>query len=1263
MTSIARVNADDLVEWARRRDAQDGLPHLIRQLVQATTNTATRLEFRSGAGVHLSGWDGITVLDEDHPYAPRGPAGWEMGVQAGPRQKADRDYAARLEDSGDLAPAASAFVFVTLRRWRDRDRWVREKSTERRFREVRALDADDLHAWLDTAPGVHLLLSERLGKPVEDAEPLAEAWRRWSTATQYPVLPSLVLAGREDQVEQLRERLTSSPTVTTIQADSPDEALAFIASTLYDLADDRRDAILTRSVVARSAQATTILRHSASPLLLVAPGIAPGEAAAAVQAGHQVLVPVGPEQPRRADMIVLGRLRREPAKAALVSMGVPESDADEYATLARRSLGALRRLLAAGPIDVPAWALPQHVPGLVAALLAGSWTDALDGDQDALSALADGPYEDFERLLHALAAQSDPPVRRTGNHWLLVSREDAWSLLSQYVTDADLRRFDVVASTVLGAPDPALELAPEERWLAQLHGRARPHSGELREGIAETLAQLAGQGDRLRLVSSLRGQEIANGIVHRLLTRANEETNGHLWMSTADVLPLLAEAAPEAFLRAVDAGTSGDHPLLATLYQDAEQRGFPFGSSAHTGLLWALETLAWSSAYLGRAALFLARLARLDPGGKLANRPSASLREIFLPWHPQTAAPVEDRLGVLDALRRAEPAIAWNLMIALLPQTSDIGHNNSSPRWRDWKPPESRTVNVAEWTEFTDQLMTRLIDDAHGDAERWGELIREADTVPRSTWSRLADALERLDPEGFSDVEREAMRRGIRHVVALHRTASQEAQWALPEGELRRLDDVYGRLVPEDVIVAHRWLFDHDPQLPRGEDRDWKRHRERIDERRSDAVREILAAAGIDSLTELASTVQDPIGLGWATGMAEGSEQFASFLDLLVSEQPGVAQFATGYAAALINRLEEPWMREVYAAGSTTWSPAQRGAFLATAKPGEDIWAIAEADDATAHEYWTRVNEYRVDEHDFLRAAGSLLQHGRPVAAAELLAHRPAAVAAPEAADLALDALEQAALVPVADSNDRAMRPYYVSKILGRLDEIDGVDPNRIARIEWLYLPLLDRSDRRPRLLQATLASDPAFFVEVLSWIYRAKDEEPSESPREEDAHRARLAWELLHGWHIPPGADDDGAITDPAALTEWISHVRALAAERERLEVADSQIGQVLAYAAPDADGAWPPRAVRDIIEALASEALERGIQTATFNRRGVTTRSLTAGGTQERELARQYRNHAEGVMQWPRTAATLLAIAESFEEMADREDREAEHTEDTWR
>jgi hypothetical protein len=115
----------------------------------------------------------------------------------------------------------------------------------------------------------------------------------------------------------------------------------------------------------------------------------------------------------------------------------------------------------------------------------------------------------------------------------------------------------------------------------------------------------------------------------------------------------------------VEQGLAGEPSVLISLFTDAEH--YFMESSPHTGLLWGLEVLAWSPEYLGRAALLLAKLARLDPGGKLANRPKESLQKIFLCWHPGTAATLEQRLRVLDTLRKRESQVAWSLLMNLLP--------------------------------------------------------------------------------------------------------------------------------------------------------------------------------------------------------------------------------------------------------------------------------------------------------------------------------------------------------------------------------------------------------------------------------------------------------------------------------------------------------------------------------------------------------------------------------------------------------------------
>src|SRR6266478_534060 len=96
-----------------------------------------------------------------------------------------------------------------------------------------------------------------------------------------------------------------------------------------------------------------------------------------------------------------------------------------------------------------------------------------------------------------------------------------------------------------------------------------------------------------------------------------------------------------------------------------KRRHFFLSSSMHTHLLRALEILAWDPTYLSSATLLLGRLAGLDPGGRLQNRPINSLRGIFLFWHPYTSATLVQRRQALDLLVAREADVVWDLLSKL----------------------------------------------------------------------------------------------------------------------------------------------------------------------------------------------------------------------------------------------------------------------------------------------------------------------------------------------------------------------------------------------------------------------------------------------------------------------------------------------------------------------------------------------------------------------------------------------------------------------
>ena len=258
-----------------------------------------------------------------------------------------------------------------------------------------------------------------------------------------------------------------------------------------------------------------------------------------------------------------------------------------------------------------------------------------DADRAAVTELTGGDYDTLRETLAELARASDPFITQIGPAWMLVSAQDAWIQLREAVRGDDLDRLEPVVRRVLLERDPALDLAPDDRWYAATVGKSPAHSGDLRRGLAVTLALLGIHGDVIDTGHGTSGTQWTARIVRELLREANADTTGDTWNSLASVLPQLAEAAPDAFLDGVRDATAGPAPVIAAMFTDSGPARATAEPSRHHHLLWALERLAWSPEHFGRVTGLLARLAEIDPGGRMRNRPFNSLVTIFCLQHPE----------------------------------------------------------------------------------------------------------------------------------------------------------------------------------------------------------------------------------------------------------------------------------------------------------------------------------------------------------------------------------------------------------------------------------------------------------------------------------------------------------------------------------------------------------------------------------------------------------------------------------------------------
>jgi hypothetical protein len=1257
MARLGFADRDDLVQWGTSQGAPADLPDLVRQLILETTPGVALLGFATGVGVYGSGWDGVVKATEPGLNVPSGLSLWELSTRSDVNKKADDDFNKRTKTPDGTPTTEASYIAVSTRTWKEREAWARDKGALGRWRHVEALGVDNLDTWLQHAPVTHAWLSEKLGLQPHGLVTTQAWWKAFSHAT-LPALPAKVLlAGRDDVAKAIREEFAKPGQLITVAGASREDVLAFLAALAVTAEEEDGGALLARAAYVDRVEAFRRWHEFKRPLLL-----APltDEVAAEMSSGtqHHLVVPVVGSH---ADY-ELPPIDAQLAAAALTESGLAEDRAEDVGQLARLSLLAGRRRIADKPeLHRPAWARPPVARLARRMILFGRYSENVDADLSLVSERFGVAYDTAAEELAGLSVGPDPLLVRLGGSIGVVSHIDSWLLVADQLRKDDFEQFHAAAVSVLTESDPRHELPPEEQWRAGALGKTRAFSSDLRRGLATTLALMGAYGDQQVVGARLSPRDWAGWIVRLVLEAANGDDSARVWASLNDVTPLLAEAAPDEFLAAVRIGLAGDDPLLAKLFTDDKNRSALFGGNSHSGLLWALETVSWSPDHFGAVVNLVARWAELDPGGSYANRPTATLTDFFRAWYPQTSVSAERRLAVLDRLRERHPDVAWSLLLSLQPALHSHAMNIAAPRFRDWK--QRSEPNNVEVVGFYEAVSARAIEDSGRDPARLCVLVDHIPTLLPEGRSALLDKLAALREELSSDA-RAALWTVMRDEVAKNREF-KTAVWALPEPDLARLAALADDYEPEAATTRLHWLFDdHLPSLPgvhRGDD--FGQYTSAIQQARTEAAGEIAAENDWEAILAFARSVKGIWFFGPALAEVGVHQYEPQLMALLDSDDFTDFNLAATYFNRRFHDEGWPWLNALLSDQALT--PRQRARLLLATDDFPAAWEHL-ADETVALEFW---REFRINGlgPDFphvptvVAELYSIERYGPGLDMLNLYMRDDSDGAWAELVATGLEAL----LTRDSSAELQSLSQYGLRNLFSYLERGD-FDEERLARLEWAYLPAFEY-EPAPPTLSRYLATNPSFFVDVVSRVFRPGDEDDEETdeedPTAEDAEEAdeqqvevaRNAYRLLSEWRTLPGRDGDTVDSD--VLRDWVNEARTGLNVAKRLKVGDNFIGKLLASSPPDPDGAWPGVAVRDLLESIDSEQIERGMATEIFNSVGVTSRGVLEGGDQERDKSANYREHAERfVDQWPKTAALLRDAAETFERLARDRDDDAE-------
>ena len=885
------------------------------------------------------------------------------------------------------------------------------------------------------------------------------------------------------------------------------------------------------------------------------------------------------------------------------------------------------------------WNQHQYATDLALVNLVGAWDENyIETDLKVLEKILGKDYKTWIHEAREILQLPGNPFSLNNRQWIINEQKKIWGSLCTRIFDQNLNDFHDIAVKVLTEINPSLELPANDRYMAILHGKKFSYSQTMRKSLAESLALLGNNSSMFINCSLGKVESTVAQIAREIFSKATWK----IWGSLDTLLPDIAEANPMEFLSAIeDALQLVPCPIDELFLQ--ETSGIT-GRNYLTGLLWALEALAWNEDNLVQVCMILGELASHDTGGSWGNRPENSLITIFLPWLPQTYASLRKRKAAIQTLCKELPDIGWKLVISLLPK-QQVSTGSFKQRWSNTIPKEWKEgVSNHEYWDQISFFSEMAIDLADNDPTKLAELTDNFDKLPKPSFDKLIKVLSSKQIIDMPEEKRLIIWDHLQQFTHKHRRYA-DTTWALKNELLTSIETVQEQLAPLSEFYLFQYLFIEDDFELYNQNNNWNNQRLNLEKRREIAIKALFKTGGIELILHFADSVISPRKVGFSLGTIEDSSIDATLIPHYITIEKRKNQLlVTGY---IRRRFQINGWNWVDGLNKDKWDNEQLANFLNLLPFNNETWVrVDKWLNVSQKFYWTitSANAYETNGNLDI-AVNKLIEYKRPYAAIKCL-YKMYMDKQPLNPDLCLQAL----LAGVSSKEPvSAMLDHEIVTIIKTLQNNSSVSLDDLSNVEWAYLPLFDAHGATPISLENQLANDPDFFCEVIRLLFHSKKEKLQQTePKETSNSIAENALRLLYIWHTPPGTQIDGSFNEKKFIS-WFQRVKTLCIESGHLDIALYEIGKVLIHSPIDSNGLWINRTVAEELNSRDMEEMRKGFHIGFYNSRGV--HSIDPSGKDEKELATQFRQKADKVENagFQRLAISLRDLAKSYDLQAE--------------
>lgn len=848
--------------------------------------------------------------------------------------------------------------------------------------------------------------------------------------------------------------------------------------------------------------------------------------------------------------------------------------------------------------------------------LVGGWDENVKGDCKAIEYCFGNEYTFFQSKLRVYYSENREIMSFSNGIWKLNDRETILQKIQSDIYDDQISKlYDITLKVFCSTQLNSKYLSDEQSNTSD--NTSYKYSETIQNSLLDFWAYAANNANLFKSLSPNTIERFAGQIIVQIFQSDD-------WIELASDyyrLRMLAEIYPYVILREIEETLSKrKKELIQFVTCDSEK---VYVKNKIYVLANSIGMLSMYKDLFAKAGMILAGLA------EYCEIFAEELVTILLPWHPQTEANADSRIGLLKAVFLQNRSVAWSVIIQLMPNAKRSTVPIEYPRY--YIPPNIKENNDQDYWEEIEKIVELACDKAEGNSACIEALINIIDDVNEPSREMLCNLIER-NIASFSEDQNYRIWLNISDLQSKHRK-NRGVKWGLSKEDLNSIGKIADRIENTLWFPRERRMFRKERWKLYDDVDSGKDPSECIANLQKKSATRIWKL-GKESFFKFISAVEDQKLLGQHLATIDSSEDMCLFsLQTIYDDDEKYKMYAEGYIQASY------YNENAYLLEYLQKVEPQKAIIIYEILPlnKDGISCAEKIEEIGQLHYYKNVN--LSDVHMY-----------KDVFDSELIEKLIKAERYNEIIDFLYVTILQ---------NDNSLNCEMVARFLIELpyEENSGhsyeigrfisfvqnstLDEIIKLKIEWKYLDIIIHEiGIAPKTIYKSIVDSPKEFVGIFSKVYRGKSINDTFSYD----HNSFL---LLDSWKSVPGVNDEGFL-DWNVFFNWFVQVVKLADEMSRKDAVEEYVGGILYYTPADSDGLFIDRRVAELLHNDCVGNIRRGYFLEALNSRGGYLVDPT--GAPEFELENKYLKKAEICEKegYVRFSDTLRLIAENYHKEA---------------